>query len=92
MVRRSATCLEATGHSVFREYYINDAGRQIDILAVSVYLRYLELTGENVAFPSNGYRAEYILPVARALHANAAMRSGVRQPRSRMAPRPMPRW
>jgi arginyl-tRNA synthetase len=61
--------LEATGHSVFREYYINDAGRQIDILAVSVYLRYLELTGENVAFPSNGYRAEYILPVARALHA-----------------------
>jgi len=61
--------LEATGHSVYREYYINDAGRQIDILAVSVYLRYLELTGENVAFPSNGYRAEYILPVARALHA-----------------------
>ncbi len=53
--------LEATGHSLYREYYINDAGRQIDILAVSVYLRYLELCGENVAFPSNGYRAEYIL-------------------------------
>jgi arginyl-tRNA synthetase len=61
--------LEATGHSVYREYYINDAGRQIDILAVSVYLRYLELTGESVTFPSNGYRAEYILPVARALQA-----------------------
>ena len=61
--------LEATGHSLYREYYINDAGRQIDILAVSVYLRYLELTGESVVFPSNGYRAEYILPVARALHA-----------------------
>ncbi len=61
--------LEATGHSIYREYYINDAGRQIDILAVSVYLRYLELAGENVAFPSNGYRAEYILPVARALFA-----------------------
>jgi arginyl-tRNA synthetase len=61
--------LEATGHSVYREYYINDAGRQIDILAVSVYLRYLELCGENVPFPSNGYRAEYILPVAKALHA-----------------------
>jgi len=60
--------LEATGHSVFREYYINDAGRQVDILAVSVFLRYLELTGETVTFPSNGYRAEYILPVARALH------------------------
>jgi arginyl-tRNA synthetase len=60
--------LEATGHSLYREYYINDAGRQIDILAVSVYLRYLELCGERVAFPSNGYRAEYILPIARALH------------------------
>ena len=61
--------LETTGHSVYREYYINDAGRQIDILAVSVYLRYLELCGEKVAFPSNGYRAPYILPVAQALHA-----------------------
>ncbi|HEU5135533.1 MAG TPA: arginine--tRNA ligase [Steroidobacteraceae bacterium] len=61
--------LEATGHSTYREYYINDAGRQIDILAISVYLRYLELCGEPIAFPSNGYRAEYILPVARALHA-----------------------
>jgi len=59
--------LEATGHSVYREFYINDAGRQIDILAISVYLRYLELCGESVAFPSNGYRAEYILPVAQAL-------------------------
>jgi arginyl-tRNA synthetase len=61
--------LEATGHSTYREYYINDAGRQIDILAISVYLRYLELCGESIAFPSNGYRAEYILPVARALQA-----------------------
>jgi arginyl-tRNA synthetase len=61
--------LEATGHTVYREYYINDAGRQVDILAVSVWLRYLEACGENVAFPSNGYRAEYILPVAAALRA-----------------------
>src|SRR5205085_10077226 len=59
--------LEATGHSVYREFYINDAGRQVDILAISVYLRYLELCGETVGFPSNGYRAEYILPVAQAL-------------------------
>ncbi len=68
--------LEATGHSIYREYYINDAGRQIDILAVSVYLRYLELCGETVVMPSNGYRAEYILPVARTLHAQrgAALR------------------
>jgi arginyl-tRNA synthetase len=61
--------LEATGHDVYREYYINDAGRQIDILAVSVYLRYLELCGETVTFPSNGYKADYILPVAKALQA-----------------------
>jgi arginyl-tRNA synthetase len=61
--------LEATGHSVCREYYINDAGRQIDILAVSVYLRYLELCGEAVTMPTNGYRADFILPVAKALHA-----------------------
>jgi arginyl-tRNA synthetase len=46
--------LEATGHATYREYYINDAGRQIDILAISVYLRYLELCGEPIAFPSNG--------------------------------------
>ena len=61
--------LEATGHDLYREYYINDAGRQIDILAVSVYLRYLELAGEAVTFPSNGYKADYIVPVAKALHA-----------------------
>jgi arginyl-tRNA synthetase len=62
--------LEATGHAVYREYYINDAGRQIDILAVSVYLRYLELCGETVAFPSNGYRAPYIQPVAEGLRTH----------------------
>ncbi|HET9865113.1 MAG TPA: arginine--tRNA ligase, partial [Steroidobacteraceae bacterium] len=61
--------LAATGHDLYREYYINDAGRQIDILAVSVYLRYLELCGERVTFPSNGYRAGYILPVVHALRA-----------------------
>ncbi len=63
-----ANLLDATGHSVYREYYVNDAGRQIDILAVSVYLRYLELCGEPIVFPSNGYKAPYILPVAKALH------------------------
>jgi len=60
--------LEATGHDIYREYYINDAGRQIDILGVSIYLRYLELCGETVTFPSNGYKAAYILPVVKALH------------------------
>jgi len=59
--------LAATGHDLYREYYINDAGRQVDILGFSVYLRYLELVGESISFPSNGYKADYILPVAKAL-------------------------
>lgn len=62
-----ANLLEAAGHQVFREYYINDAGRQMDILAVSVWLRYLELGGETLVLPQNAYRADYLLPVARAL-------------------------
>ncbi|HPF27811.1 MAG TPA: arginine--tRNA ligase [Steroidobacteraceae bacterium] len=61
--------LVAAGFDVQREFYINDAGRQIDILAVSVYLRYLEASGETLTFPVNGYRAAYILPVAAALRA-----------------------
>ena len=46
--------LEADGHSVYREYYVNDYGRQMDILAVSVWLRYLDLGGVSVRFPDNG--------------------------------------
>ncbi|MEE4295801.1 MAG: arginine--tRNA ligase [Wenzhouxiangella sp.] len=57
--------LTAAGHRVHREYYVNDYGRQMDILAVSVWLRYLELAGERVAFPSNGYRGDYIYDIAR---------------------------
>ncbi len=59
--------LVAAGHAVDREFYINDAGRQVDILAVSVWLRYLERLGEPVPFPSNGYRGDYLLPIAAAL-------------------------
>ena len=59
--------LAATGHVVHREYYVNDAGRQMDILAVSVWLRYLERCGETVAFPSNGYRGAYIRDIAASL-------------------------
>jgi arginyl-tRNA synthetase len=62
-----ATLLEAAGNEVFREYYINDAGRQMEILAVSVWLRYLEACGESLVFPQNGYRGEYIRPVATRL-------------------------
>ncbi len=62
-----ASLLSATGFAVEREYYVNDAGRQMDILAVSVWLRYLELCGEQFAFPSNGYRGDYIRPIAQKL-------------------------
>ncbi len=67
-----ANLLTAAGHSVHREYYINDAGRQVDILAVSVWLRYLERLGEDVPFPSNGYKGEYLLPIAASLEAEAS--------------------
>ena len=62
-----ANLLAATGFDVKREYYVNDAGRQMDILAASVWLRYLELCDEHFEFPSNGYRGDYILPIARKL-------------------------
>ena len=59
-----ASLLEAVGHRVHREFYINDAGRQMEILTASVWLRYLELGGETFAFPSNGYRGDYLQPIA----------------------------
>jgi arginyl-tRNA synthetase len=64
-----ANLLEADGWRVHREYYVNDAGRQMDILAASVWLRYLELCGETLPFPSNGYRGDYVRPVAERLRA-----------------------
>ena len=64
-----AALLEAAGHRVQREYYVNDAGRQMDILAVSVWLRYHELGGINVRFPDNGYRGDYVVDIARGLRA-----------------------
>ncbi|HEU5468914.1 MAG TPA: arginine--tRNA ligase [Steroidobacteraceae bacterium] len=62
-----ANLLEADGWRVHREYYVNDAGRQMDILAASVWLRYLELCGESLPFPANGYRGDYVRPVAERL-------------------------
>ncbi|MBV8342157.1 MAG: arginine--tRNA ligase [Gammaproteobacteria bacterium] len=66
-----ANILAAAGFTVEREYYINDAGRQMDILAVSTWVRYLELCGEQLPFPENGYRGDYVRPLARKLHAGA---------------------
>jgi len=62
-----ANILAATGFEVAREYYINDAGRQMDILGVSTWIRYLQLCGEVLPFPSNGYRGDYVLPLAQQL-------------------------
>lgn len=64
-----ANLLEAAGHGVQREYYVNDAGRQMDILAISVWLRYHELCGVAVRFPDNGYKGDYVIDIARALRA-----------------------
>ena len=63
-----ADLLAAVGFDVHREYYVNDAGRQMDILATSVWLRYLELCGEELDFPSNGYRGDYVWDIAATLH------------------------
>ncbi|MEJ2308381.1 MAG: arginine--tRNA ligase [Gammaproteobacteria bacterium] len=63
-----ADLLQAAGFEVHREYYVNDAGRQMDILATSVWLRYLELAGEEIPFPSNGYQGDYVLDIAATLH------------------------
>ena len=52
--------LRTVGFKVDNEYYVNDAGRQMDILTVSIFLRYLELFGEKVRFPDNGYQGNYI--------------------------------
>ncbi len=63
-----ADLLTAVGFKVHREYYVNDAGRQMDILAISVWLRYLELNGEEIPFPANGYQGDYVYDIAAALH------------------------
>jgi len=64
-----ANLLRVVGYSVHREFYVNDAGRQMDILALSVWLRYLEACGETLAFPANGYQGEYLKPLAAELQA-----------------------
>ena len=62
-----ARLLEATGHDVAREYYFNDAGRQMRVLGDSVRLRYLELLGEKVSFPEDYYQGEYIKDIAKSV-------------------------
>jgi arginyl-tRNA synthetase len=59
--------LKAAGYAVTLEYYVNDAGRQMNILAASVWLRYLELQGEPVVFPSNAYKGQYVFNIAEVI-------------------------
>ena len=63
-----ANVLEANGFSVAREYYVNDAGRQMDILALSTWLRYLELNEAISSFPGNAYQGEYVRDMARLIY------------------------
>ena len=66
-----ADLLQAVGFEVHREYYVNDAGRQMDILATSIWLRYLEDCGEVLTFPCNGYKGDYVREIASDIHKNA---------------------
>ncbi|HEY8564640.1 MAG TPA: arginine--tRNA ligase [Beijerinckiaceae bacterium] len=61
--------LAFAGHAVTREYYINDAGAQVDVLARSVYLRYREALGETIAIPEGLYPGDYLKPVGASLAA-----------------------
>ncbi len=62
-----ADLLAVSGYAVEREYYVNDAGRQMNILAVSIWLRYLELFEVKLKFPKNGYKGGYVIEIAESL-------------------------
>jgi len=64
-----ASLLEAIGHKVVREYYVNDAGGQVDVLARSAHLRYREALGESIEIPEGLYPGEYLKPVGEKLAA-----------------------
>jgi len=62
-----ANILEAVGYNVTREYYFNDAGRQMRVLGQSVKYRYLELLGNKIYFPDDHYQGEYIVDIAKTI-------------------------
>lgn len=68
-----ANLLEAVGYGVDREYYINDAGRQMDILAVSVWVRYLNVCGLELTFPKKAYQGSYIINIADNIRTSHGM-------------------
>ncbi len=62
-----ANVLSAAGYQVDREYYVNDAGRQMDILTISTWLRYLEILGTDILFPANAYQGSYVRDMAQLI-------------------------
>ena len=64
-----ANILRANGHHVDNEYYVNDAGRQMDILALSVYWRYMQICGSDRALPQGIYQGDYVVDIAREHYA-----------------------
>jgi len=85
-----ANLLDALGYAVQREYYVNDAGRQMDILAVSTWLRYLEHLGEACPFPRKGYQGDYVrdMGVALAARVGDACKASAAAVRDGLAPDP----
>ncbi|MYA31395.1 MAG: arginine--tRNA ligase [Gammaproteobacteria bacterium] len=81
-----ASLLEATGHEVWREYYVNDAGRQLAVLGLSVWLRMVQRENDGARFPDGAYRGEYVLDLARRMagelpEAAEAARKGMEWPK-----------
>ena len=64
-----ANILRANGHRVDNEYYVNDAGRQMDILALSVYWRYMQICGSDRTLPQGIYQGDYVVDIAREHYA-----------------------
>ena len=65
-----ANILEWNGYNVSREYYFNDAGRQMRILGQSVEARYFEIIGKKFQFPDDGYQGDYIIEIAKSIIEN----------------------
>lgn len=72
-----ARVLRAAGNTVESEYYVNDAGRQMDILAVSVWLRYLQVQNVDLEFPDNCYKGNYIVDMANSIIAEHGQRYAI---------------
>ncbi|MGA8261814.1 MAG: arginine--tRNA ligase [Arenicellales bacterium] len=70
--------MAAAGYRVEREYYVNDSGRQMDILALSIWLRYLQARGADLPFPRRAYQGDYVSQIARRVadsHGEALVRA-----------------